>query len=1375
MRRRRDLGLSLAALIGLVTALSAPDVQADFNPFGRKPKGGGTAAPRTNAPKAPKAPSTPKTPTAQPGEGTKPTEEAKPKNEVPSDALIARYTAIVLTRPAEPFPLQRLAELYRERDGDLTKLVEDFERRAAQPGSEHYNALVALAGVYKQDARVDRAIDAYEKAITERPTEVAAVVALANLLNDRGDKAAAKTRYEQALPHLKDDATREQVLRTLMSLSLDVNDYDGAKRYHDELVKKAGGSFFVRAELGRELLTRGEYGKAETEFRALVKAAAGDNRAVAPALKDLGRALAGQKKRTEALEVLRRALDAAGQQSGLRREIFDTVVEVYRAEDKLIELIALLEKEHPNDFERLGLLGNLYEETGQVDKALATYRRALGVNRDDISTRLKVVQLLQVQGDLEGAIAEYENLIRAAPRNPEFVFQLAEALIQRGERARALAHLSRLEARSQGDEDTLAALVDFYERVDEADKARALLERLAGSHSGDPRHLIELGDRYFREGNEKRALEVWQRIKLVVPDRATALHTVGEVYLEHDLTDLALEALKQAVDLSPKDAKFKKAYALALERSGSAGPNTARDQRYEEALRTWEGLLRDAGNDENTAREARQHIVTLWSLSRQLEQRVRPLERRFASSPPDLDAGRLLAEVYFRLRRYSDAERTLQGVIKAAPGDTPSHLQLERVLALEHKLDTAITLLEKLVKLDPKRAREYYQRMAQYSAELYRDDDAVTYAAKAVELSPEDAEGHRKLGEMYLRHQDVDRAVREFRNAISKNDRLFPVYFQLAELLLNRGNLDEADKLLRRVMRATPDEELIGRAVRLSMQINLSRGTIESLEKELLPVALGNPQKPVYRRLLVEIYGNLAFPLVHGTHSPDLQQAEAARAALRKIGERAVKPLLDALADERDSQQRTAIELLSHIRNRSAGPALFNYATGPADAALRTRAMIAIGALEDAEMLPKLASVVLPDAGTGADETDTIAIAAAWGVAKLRHASARPILVRMLDSDAPSVSALGAIGLGLLHSRRDAAALGTVVRTAEAGSLARAAAAFALGEVGDRSQEEALRELAEATDPVARGAAILALARLGSETSPHAIAHNLISDDSALRDAATAAALVLATKDYRTPADPLPIPDGKVDVRAIVAELRPTKYTPDEHVDALVRLAPELARACASTAQSSPDGARRVADALLVRNGEPAFGTLTEELDRASPAAKERAKSATLTIAAAVVAPFLALAKHPAANARTLAVQFLASRKEPPAHEAVLAALEDPDPSVKRAALAAVGASRDPRAIGVVTELLQPDVDWPLRVRATEALGEVAAGSANQTAFRALEATAITDSYALVREAAVRALHRVDPSHARTTLERVVANDPEPKVRNVAKGLLQKH
>ena len=1361
---------------------SAHAANAEFNPQGRSKKPKPTAHPP--GPTAPATPNRPKPKAATPGPSAAPasassvspsetTKVDKPEAKGPSnEALIQRYTGIVLAQPGADFPLQRLLELYRERDGKLDGLLADLAKRAEAGGAARYAALIAIAGVEKLEGRPERAQAAYERAIGEDAKNPIAVVALARMLNERGDKAAARTRFEQALPALKDDADREQVLRTLLGLCLDLKDYDSAKRYHEQLVKRAGGSFIVRAEFGRELLARGAYERAAAEYKTVVQAATGDNRVLAPALRDYGKALEKLGKREEALTQYRRALSLAGE-SGVRREIVAAIVDSYRQRDRLPELITEMEKRASASAEDLRTLGALYEETGQVEKALAAYRRALAADGKDLATRLKVVHLLEVRGDLEQAISEYDALIKAAPRNPDFVFQLAEALISRGDRKKALARLQELEARSQNDEETLAALVDFYERVDEKERALALLQRLAGSNAADPEHLVELGTRYWQEGDKKKALATWQRIKAVVPDRSRALQILGELYLEHDMPKEALAALAEAAKLSPKQPRYRKAYALALERTSAASSTReGKSAQFEEARKIWEELIRESQNDASLAREARQHIITLYNLEGQLVQRVPGLERRLAQKPPDLEAGRLLAEAHLRLRRYPEAERVLQRVIEAAPGDVESLNSLERVLVLEHKLRAAIGVLEKLAASDPKRAREYFQRMASYAAELYQDDEAVRYAARAVELSPDDAEGHKKLGEMYRKRQDIAKSISEFRQAISKNERLFPVYLELAELLLGQGEADDADMLLRRVIRASPDEELISQAARLSMQVNLGRGTLESLEHDLLPLALNSPERPVYRQLLLEVYGALAYPLLEREKSENQKDAEAARTALDRLGERAVKPLLDALSDPREAEQEVAITLLAHVQNKSAGPTLFSYATGNADSELRTRAMLAVGMLRDPALVPRFESLLVSSGRVTAGESDPVLLAAVWSVARMRSPRAERLLLALAGSDSAEVSALGLIGLSSFGSRAGVAQASKVLRQAEAGPLPRAAAAFALAESGQKTQENVLSELTEANDTSLAAMAVLSLARLNSTNAPRAIADALSGSDPLLSRAGGDAALVWAGGSYHKPKEPLPAPDGPLDVRRLIDGLRPSGYSGAERLAALEKLSGPLALALGRAASVSPERARSVALLLVVEPGQLPFAPLTANAEF-TKAERARLEGLARELGAALMPTFTALAHHPSPEVRLFALRFLGQREEPAAKAAVADALKDELSAVRRAALATLDAA-DPRAEAAVISLLEVEPDWALRALAATTLGRVAAGKPSAAVVAALSQRANKDSFALVREAALEALVSVDPASARRVLEVSHDSDPEPRVKAKAQALLQR-
>jgi tetratricopeptide (TPR) repeat protein len=1354
-------------LLAISASLLAPPASGqDFDPRGRKKPPTGPVKPGPGKPG----------PARPPGPGPRP---GNPDVGQTQTVLIERYTRALLARPGDTFALQKLAQYYREKDGNLSGLVKDFETRAATAGADQYAATVTLAGVYKIDGRPDDAIKTYEKAIALKSSDPTAILSLARVLQDRGDVPGARKRYEDALALQTTPADKEQTLRTLMTLALDAKDFAAAKSFHTQLVKMQPTSLLTKAELGRELFGRAEYEKAEAEFKDVVAAAAGDNRALAPALKDLGKAQAKAHKNQDALATLKKALQAAGQEAAVRAEIYETITEIYRADQQLPILIKQIEDEHPTDFQRLAILGALYEETGDGNKALETYKKALAVNPRHIDLRLKLIRVLQSQGELDKAIAEYEALIRAAPNNPQFVFEQCEALMQRGDRARALKLLTELEARGQSDEEVLSRLADFYGRIGENEKSLRVLTRLSAIGTNDPGHLVDLGDRYFQDGNTALAVQTWRRILTTVSPRARALAALGEVYLEHDMTADALQAFREATQLEPQNLGYKKQLASALERS----------KQYKESRTIWQDLAEKAkqSGDKILARESRSRIVTLWGFERILDAQVGPLTQKFNATPPDVEAGRMLAEVQLHLRKLADAEATLRRVIAAAPGDADSYLALERVLVQENKLGDAIVILEKLATVDPKSARQVYRRMAQYAIQLYRDDDAIKYATRVVELNPDDAEAHRQLGEMLRQKQDVDRAIVEFRAAIAKNDRLFIVYLELADLLLTKGQSDEADRLFRRVIRGAPDEELVSRAARLSMQINLGRGTLESLEQELLPLAIGNPQRKVYRRLLVEIYGNLTFALVQRVRHGSGKDAEDARAALQRVGSRAVKPLLDALADGDAGQQRVAIAVLGYVQNKNAGSALFAFAVGTGEPSLRTRAMLACGALRDANLLPKYEALIFPKTQGAGDvmASDNVAKAASWSVAKLGDRRAIPLLRRIAQQGTPDMRAFAVLGIGALKDKQSVALVAQTARALEGGTPARAAAAYALGELGAESETTTLVTIAEGTEVLPRQMAILALARMGmakgeppgGKAALAATADAVFAAEGegprahqsaeTLRQAASGALVLLATKgaaDNRQ--DPIPAPDEDVDSEATLDQLVPRGFSAKDRATALVTFAKPLERAATSALSTSTDRARAVLDALSVREGafEPFVGA--EDSPELAPA---RAKAKE--IAAAVEASVVELSRHPDPSVRTKALVLLSRSKSDVAATAIARAVTDPTENVQRVALASIGAHADAKSVAAVAKVMRSHDSWAMRVLAAQALGRLGAAGAGVEATKQLKEAAQKEPYALVREAALVALASYDKAEASALAAQMAQNDPEPRVKETAQKL----
>jgi HEAT repeat protein len=130
----------------------------------------------------------------------------------------------------------------------------------------------------------------------------------------------------------------------------------------------------------------------------------------------------------------------------------------------------------------------------------------------------------------------------------------------------------------------------------------------------------------------------------------------------------------------------------------------------------------------------------------------------------------------------------------------------------------------------------------------------------------------------------------------------------------------------------------------------------------------------------------------------------------------------------------------------------------------------------------------------------------------------------------------------------------------------------------------------------------------------------------------------------------------------------------------------------------------------------------------------------------------------------------LVGRSEEAAKRALETLTQDSEPSVRRAALSALGPEQKELARGVAARL-NKEAEWPLRATAAEALGRMAKGSADPVVAEALTRATLGDPYALVREGAARALVAVVGVAALPTLQQLKERDPEPRLRSLAERL----
>ena len=313
-------------------------------------------------------------------------------------------------------------------------------------------------------------------------------------------------------------------------------------------------------------------------------------------------------------------------------------------------------------------------------------------------------------------------------------------------------------------------LARLYQIKGDRDKATEIYKKFLGIEPGSEEGVTALAKLHMDAGNYKEAADLLETFVKERPDSDTALQTLGEVYSELQDYSKAADAYGRASELDPDDIEIKKAQAQALFLA----------DKFDEAVKRYEEIAK--------------------------------------AEPEDGLALLRLGQIYRRQMKYDLARQNLQKAAEAFPDSIEVQFNLVMLDRDEGRLEDALKKANDILKKTEKSNGRYSEAEKQnrriflinqgiLNQTLGNYDAAVRTFLEVKSLTNEkDGRVDGLIIETYRNAKNLDKALQHSEQALAENADNRQLKMVHADLIAEKGRLDEGIKALQQMQKGNADD-----------------------------------------------------------------------------------------------------------------------------------------------------------------------------------------------------------------------------------------------------------------------------------------------------------------------------------------------------------------------------------------------------------------------------------------------------------------------------------------------------------------------------------------------------------------------------------------
>jgi tetratricopeptide (TPR) repeat protein len=442
----------------------------------------------------------------------------------------------------------------------VRRALEQYEI-ITQKAPKDADSWVTLGKLYQVSNKSPEAEKAYKAALQADPENQDALIALAGLYKDLGDT----TRAAETLKQLASKSPDERTLAELATRYEEMNKPKEAAEVLGKLHEIAPDNMKITAALARDLMYSDQLDESLKLFQEVAKADPKDWQTelyiaeIYAAKHDMAKA--------------RESLNKAKQMNGENLEIRYQEVKLLEAENKSAEALAAL-KSILDDTQRrtyseaeARIRSRFLDEYGIVargnekwDQAVDAFRQLSALGGDyAIRGTIQVIDTYRQAKDWINANKELDAALKKSPDDRALKAERATVLAEQGKVDQGVAEL-RAMMKGDRDRETLLAIAQIYEKAKRwPDMGKALDDAEKLSKTDDDKETIYFmrGAMYERMKKFDLSEAEFRKVLKANPENAGALNYLGYMLADRNVRlDEAYQMIKKAVDMDPNNGAY---------------------------------------------------------------------------------------------------------------------------------------------------------------------------------------------------------------------------------------------------------------------------------------------------------------------------------------------------------------------------------------------------------------------------------------------------------------------------------------------------------------------------------------------------------------------------------------------------------------------------------------------------------------------------------------------------------------------------------------------------------------------------------------------------------------------------------------------------